>query len=95
LSRQKSGRGSSPAPAKAKAAKPKAARPKAASTAAAARARGVYVQTPRSDVYVTLLGLSLGAMLLACLFMFLVWSKYEMKTKPTASLAQASSTALA
>jgi hypothetical protein len=33
-----------------------------------------------------MLGISLGAILLACLFLFLVWSRYELKTKPTASL---------
>jgi hypothetical protein len=52
------------------------------------------VQAPRSDVYVTLLGISLAAMFLACLFVFLVWQKYEMKTKPTAALAQHTATLL-
>jgi hypothetical protein len=46
----------------------------------------VYVQAPKSDVYVTLLGISLGALLLACLLLFLVYSKYEMKMAPTARL---------
>jgi hypothetical protein len=80
LSRQRSGRA-------AKAAKPTtrgAAR--AAAPAAAKRPRGVYVQAPRSDVYVVLLGISFGAIALACLFLFLVWNRYELKTKPTASL---------
>jgi hypothetical protein len=33
-----------------------------------------------------MLGISLGAIALACLFLFLVWSRYELKTKPTAAL---------
>ena len=92
MSRPKSARGSSPASAKAakSSAKPKAAKPRTASAAGGAKgARGVYVQAPRSDIYVTLLGISLAAMLLACLFLFLVWSKYDMKMKPTAALALA------
>lgn len=39
-------------------------------------------------MYVVMLGISLGAILLACLFLFLVWSRYELKTKPTASRAR-------
>ncbi len=90
MSRQKSGRGANTA--KAKPAKPgKSAKPKMAS---AAGGRGVYVQSPKSDVYVTILGISLAAMLLACLFMFLVWQKYEMKLNPTAALAQIQTTIL-
>lgn len=86
MSRQRSGRGGKPA-AKAKPAKPakpvKAARPVAA--AAAAR-RGVYVQAPKSDIYVVLLGISLGAMALAALLLFLVFGRYDLKTTPTAAL---------
>ncbi len=94
MSPPKSGRGGKPA--KAKAAKPakdakgKAVKPakvvKTAKAGAAARSRGVYVQSPKSDVYVTLLGISLGSLLLACLLLFLVYSKYDMKTTPTARL---------
>lgn len=80
MSRQRSGRGTSPPPA----ARGKPSTPR--SGGAAPRARGVYVQAPKSDVYVVMLGISLGAILLACLFLFLVWSRYELKTKPTASL---------
>lgn len=95
MSRQRSGRGTSPPPAaRGKAAK--APKPARGSAAAAPRARGVYVQAPKSDVYVVMLGISLGAILLACLLLFLVWGRYEMKTKPTALLgAPGSSSQLA
>ncbi|CAN5685771.1 hypothetical protein BH23PLA1_BH23PLA1_12520 [soil metagenome] len=39
--------------------------------------RGVYVQQPRSDVYVALLGVALGAMILGCLFLALKLNQYE------------------
>jgi hypothetical protein len=84
LSRQRSGRAAKPAAATRS--KPKAVRP--AAKAGAAKPRGVYVQSPQSDIYVTLLGISLGSMLLACLFLFLVWNRYELKTKPTAFISQ-------
>ncbi len=50
---------------------------------AAARpaARGVYVQAPKSDVYVAMLGVALGAMILGCLLLVLVLQRYEFKTK--------------
>ena len=88
MSRQKSARGASSA-AKAKAKPGKAAKVAKPRTAAVGGGRGVFVQAPRSDVYVSLLGISLAAMLLACLLMFLIWQKYEMNMKPTASLAHA------
>jgi hypothetical protein len=44
--------------------------------AAAPRRPGVLVQSPRSDVYVTLLGISLGAIVLACLLMVLLLTQY-------------------
>jgi hypothetical protein len=90
LSRQKS----APA-AKGKAKPAKSAKPAKASAAGSSRPRGVYVQQPKSDVYVVLLGLSLFAVLLACLFLFLVFSKYDLKTKPTAMAVAQAATALA
>ncbi len=69
-----------------------AAKPaKSAARSAPAGARGVYVQAPKSDVYVVLLGISLGAILLGCLFLGLVMNRYDFKTKPTAALAPAPS----
>jgi len=85
LSQQKSGRGAKPAkPAKpvkpAPAGRSSASRaiPTRAATAAAARGgRGVYVQAPRSDVYVTLLGVALGSIVLGVIFLALVLNGYE------------------
>lgn len=43
--------------------------------------RGVYVQTPKSDIYVALLGVSLGAMILGCLLLVWVLKGYDFSTK--------------
>jgi hypothetical protein len=59
-----------PKPAKAPKA-PKAAKPKT----------GVFVQKAKSDVYTVMLGLSLAAILIAILFMFLEMSRYDMDFK--------------
>jgi hypothetical protein len=40
---------------------------------------GVYVATPQSDIYVTLLGVSLGAMLISIILLALRLSQYEFK----------------
>ena len=51
-------------------------------TAGAAQRRpGVFVQAPKSDIYVTLLGISLAAILLATLLMVLLFSQYGFSTK--------------
>jgi hypothetical protein len=68
-----------------------AAKPRAGARSAPAGARGVYVQAPKSDIYVILLGISLGAILLGCLLLGLVMNRYDFKTKPTASLPSFSS----
>jgi len=52
-----------------------------ATRAAAQRRPGVFVQAPKSDIYVTLLGISLGAILLATLMMVLLFSQYGFSTK--------------
>lgn len=51
-----------------------------ASRAMPAQRRGVYVQPARSDVFVVLLGVSLGAMLLGCLFLVLKLNQYGFQT---------------
>ena len=67
MSRQASSRGSSSGPTR---------------TAGAAQRRpGVFVQAPKSDIYVTLLGISLGAILLATLLMVMLFSQYGFSTK--------------
>jgi hypothetical protein len=71
LSRQPLTRGSSAAPAS-----------RGASTAP--RRPGVLVQAPKSDVYVVLLGVSLGAILIACLLMALMLNRYSWSVKVSA-----------
>jgi len=46
--------------------------------------RGVYLQKPKNDIYVGLLGVALGSLLLGCLFMVLYLAKYEFKLKAAA-----------
>jgi len=41
---------------------------------------GVFVQTPKSDIYVALLGIALGAMVLGCILLLLILNRYEFKT---------------
>jgi hypothetical protein len=48
---------------------------------------GVFVQTPKSDIYVALLGISLGAMILGCILLLLILNGYEFKTKVSALTA--------
>jgi hypothetical protein len=48
---------------------------------------GVFVQTPKSDVYVALLGISVGALVLGFLFLILELNRYGFSTKPTASIS--------
>ncbi len=51
----------------------------------AANQRGVYVQSPKSDIYVALLGVSLGAMIIGCILLVLILNRYEFKTKVSAA----------
>jgi len=61
----------------------RAASKKPAGRAAAASrpAGGVYVQKPKSDIYVALLGVSLGAILIGCLLLLLKMNQYNWETK--------------
>jgi hypothetical protein len=56
---------------------------------------GVFVQTPKSDIYVALLGIALGAMILGCLLLVLILNRYEFKTKVSALTPPASTSTLA
>lgn len=69
--------------------RPRSGRGASAPARPAGGARGVYVQAPKSDVFVVLLGLALGAMVLGCLLLVLVLNRYEFKTKVSAALAPA------
>ena len=60
---------------------PAAKRPAAASRTSPAAGRGVYVQAPKSDIFVALLGVALGAILLGFLLMLLEWRKYDFALK--------------
>ena len=44
-----------------------------------ARRPGVLVQAPKSDIFVAMLGVALGAILLACLLMLLILWRYDFK----------------
>jgi hypothetical protein len=57
---------------------------------------GVFVQTPKSDIYVAMLGIALGAILLGCLLLLLLLNRYEwqvkaaaLESKPAPALASA------
>jgi hypothetical protein len=71
--------------------------PAAASTrsAPAARRPGVLVQSPKSDIYVVLLGVALGAIVISCILMLILWGRYEFKTKVAAQTPAPSAVALA
>jgi hypothetical protein len=61
-----------------------ASRPAARSSGRPAGARGVFVQTPKSDIYVTMLGIALGAIVLGCLLLVLLLNRYEWQIKAAA-----------
>ena len=65
------------------------------SAAAARRPGGVFVQAPKSDIYVALLGISLGAILLATLLMVMLFSQYSFSTKVSANSTPPPSTRVA
>jgi len=67
LSRLRSSRGFSPAASTAHPA------------AAASRRPGVFVQAPKSDIFVAMLSVALGAILLACLLMLIILWRYDFK----------------
>jgi hypothetical protein len=74
LSRLPSGRGS-------------AAAGSSRSAPAARRPGGVLVQSPKSDVYVAMLGIALAAIVISCILMAMLFGKYGFSTKAVASTA--------
>jgi len=48
------------------------------------------VQAPKSDIFVALLGVALGAMILGCLLLVLILQRYEFKTKVSGLTSPAS-----
>ena len=65
------------------------------SPAAAARRPGVLVQSPKSDIYVAMLGIALGAIIIACLLMTILFSKYSFSTKVSGLMAPSQAATLA
>ncbi len=62
--------------------RPRSARANAPAAGRAAGGRpGVFVQTPKSDIFVVMLGIALGAMVLGCLLLVLVLNRYGFSTK--------------
>ncbi len=58
-------------------------------SAPAARRPGVLVQSPKSDIYVALLGVALGAILIGCLLMAILFGRYGFSTKVSAATSPA------
>ena len=56
---------------------------------------GVFVQAPKSDIYVTMLGIALGAMVLGSILLALILAKYDFKVKATALPAANTAVAVA
>jgi hypothetical protein len=69
--------------------------PRGASPARAGGRPGVFVQQPRSDVYVAMLGIALAAMILGCLLLLLILNRYEFSFKAASNASAPASTALA
>jgi hypothetical protein len=65
------------------------------SAPAAGRRPGVLVQSPKSDIYVAMLGISLGAIIIACILMTMIFSKYNFSTKVSSLSAPARTATLA
>ena len=85
MSRPRSGRGAST---------PAAKTPTRGRAAAGGRP-GVFVQTPQSDIYVAMLGISLGALLIGAILLALIMSRYEWKVKVASHRTPASIVAIA
>jgi hypothetical protein len=56
---------------------------------------GVFVQKPKSDVFVAMLGVSLVAMITGCILLVMILNRYEFKTKASSLARPASSTSVA
>jgi hypothetical protein len=64
--------------------RPRSGRSSAAPAGRTGARPGVFVQQPKSDIYVTMLGIALGAMLIGSILLALILAKYEFKTKAAA-----------
>jgi hypothetical protein len=71
------------------------AAPSGRSSPAAARRPGVLVQSPKSDIYVAMLGIALGAIVISCILMIVLFSKYSFSTKVSGIMAPSQAAELA
>jgi len=78
LSRLPSSRGSSASPAGPR-----------SGVSAAPRQRGIVIQSPKSDIFVVMLGIALGAIIVGCILMTIVLSRYSFSTKVSMSAVSA------
>jgi hypothetical protein len=53
------------------------------------------VQSPKSDIYVAMLGIALGAIVIACILMTILFSKYSFSTKVSGFMAPSQAATLA
>jgi hypothetical protein len=56
---------------------------------------GVFVQAPKSDIYVVMLSVALGAMFLGSLLLVLILARYDFKVKVSANPPAAPAVGLA
>jgi hypothetical protein len=82
MSRPRSGRSSTPAPGRG-GARPAGGRP------------GVFVQAPKSDIYVAMLSIALGAMFVGTILLVLILARYDFKTKVSSTTIPSPISALA
>ena len=69
--------------------RPRSARGANAPAAARAGGRpGVFVQSPKSDIYVVMLSIALGAMVIACLLLAILFKGYDFSPKVSARIHQ-------
>jgi hypothetical protein len=54
---------------------------RSSTVAGSGRRPGVLVQSPKSDIFVVMLGIALGAIVLGCLLMLIMFSRYSFSTK--------------
>lgn len=73
---------------------PGAKRATAAPTRGAGGRPGVFVQTPKSDIYVVMLSVALGAILLGSLLLALIMNRYGWSTKVASASQPAAAVAL-
>ena len=57
---------------------------RSSTVASAGRRPGVLVQSPKSDIFVVMLGIALGSIVLGCLLMLIMFSRYNFSTKVSA-----------